>query len=421
MYNYATRGFPGAHGFLIKAAAKSPSKVPKGVDGRDFLMKYADFQKRAAASGRTTTFRKYLYTSLKNYVRDTRHRGKMPAVSLDACEGTAGSIAADEVDSLDPDALYALDVLHQSIQELRRHCEQSGKAHIWMIFEETFLATEIRGRRPKTRPELLESLPGKDGQFLDNCLTTAKRSFRRIVTEVVPRGLSNGTDSNETFREWMEILRNSHASQFDLLHLAYRVSPLLHPDMSRAHSSAMIVGQEVPPQSPERYEEPSKDLGDDELKILLSFRLELPLVEMMDAAELNRFVPPSSPLWFKPEDATDTPRTRRARPLCLMSLIEPTPQEASALAKVNVLGLLNRLKNLAKQLHQRPDHAIPEVISQLLYTLVNAVALVRHAAEIHTVGEPQMLKNLRWFLNRTWMDDRLRPLFHEAEVALMRE
>ena len=39
----------------------------------------------------------------------------------------------------------------------------------------------------------------------------------------------------------MEILRNSNASQFNLLHLAYRVTPLLATDMSQTDSVALVV------------------------------------------------------------------------------------------------------------------------------------------------------------------------------------
>ena len=40
----------------------------------------------------------------------------------------------------------------------------------------------------------------------------------------------------------MEILRNSNASQFNLLHLAYRVTPLLAADMSETNSASLVIG-----------------------------------------------------------------------------------------------------------------------------------------------------------------------------------
>ena len=59
-------------------------------------------------------------------------------------------------------------MLHQAIQALRRHCERSGKPHFWVFFEESFLADEFRGRRGKTRAELLQAFPELDAQRLDN-------------------------------------------------------------------------------------------------------------------------------------------------------------------------------------------------------------------------------------------------------------
>ena len=75
--------------------------------------------------------------------------------------------------------------------------------------------------------ELLEAYPGLSPQRLDNGLTTAKRAFRRFVEEVMPRGLRDEDQPADRFDEWMAILRDSNASQFNLLHLAYRVMPFL--------------------------------------------------------------------------------------------------------------------------------------------------------------------------------------------------
>jgi hypothetical protein len=129
---------------------------------------------------------------------------------------------------------------------------------------------------------------------------------------------------------------------------------------------------------------------------------------------LQAFLPPDSPIWpSKRARAQQTParsRPRLARPFCLLSLIDPTPEEAEVLAEIDLVGLLGRLKSLAKQLRYRPDHSTPEVFAQLLYTTVNVLGLVRCGAALHTIGAAPLAGNVRWFLRQSWIDDRLRPL-----------
>ena len=64
---------------------------------------------------------------------------------------------------------------------------------------------------------------------------------------------------------------------------------------------------------------------------------------------------------------------------------------------------------MAKQLRHRPDHSVPEIFAQLLYTLANVVAIVRCKHDLHTIGSASLAGNVRWFLKQPWLDDRLRP------------
>ena len=387
------------HSFLIKTAEKK------------FLETFQAFREREAQAGRRARFRTYLYRSLQHHVVDYYRRQNSRERAHSHDPGAVEAIIAAAERPLDPDALYALDVLHQALQALRRHCERTGKSHLWVFFEETFLASEYRGRKGKTRAELLAEHPEMKPQDLDNALTTAKRAFRRFVQEVIPRGLHDGEPPGERFAEWMTILRESNASQFNLLHVAYRVTPLLTAEMSQTASQMLIVDDRP---DGDVYEEQAIVPGEDELSLLLSFRLELPLSEMLEVSELQAFLPPSSPFWptkrrgGHPKTVENSPRIDR--PFCLISLIEPTADEVKALAEINFLGLLVRLKSLAKQLRHRPDHGTPEVFAQLLYTTINVLALVRCGTELHSIGASSLAGNVRWFLRQTWLDYRLRPL-----------
>jgi DNA-directed RNA polymerase specialized sigma24 family protein len=396
-----------ANSFILKAAEKR------------FLEKYQVYQQREQKEGRRARFRTYLYRSLQHHVVDAHRRRTSRAHQQGLAPAVAESLVAEPDQYLDPDALYALDVLHQALQAMRRHCERTGKSHIWAIFEELLLAEEFRGRKGQTREEMAARYPGAPPRFLDNCLTTAKRTFRRFIQEVVPRGLREDVPAAERFQEWMSILRDSNASQFNLLHVAYQVTPHLTADMSQAASTSLVVDQAV---GTARYEEPSLLPNDDELSLLLSFRLELPLSEMLDSQELQLYIPLASRLWPPRKQETHLAPAENARhpsrPLCLLTLIDPTPDEAKYLQETDLIGLLNRLKSLAKQLRRRPDHAMPEVFAQLLYTTVNVLALVRCDAQLHTIGGELMAGNIRWFLGQPWLDDRLRPLLQEGQALL---
>jgi DNA-directed RNA polymerase specialized sigma24 family protein len=394
-----------AQSFLLKVAEKN------------FLQSYRAFQEKEAREGRRARFRTYLYRSIQHHVYDFhRQRGKQARTFSVATDASQLFDVEGSDSTLDPDALYALDVLHQAIQALRRHCERTGKPQYWVFFEETYLANEFRGRRGKSRAELLEAYPGLSPQRLDNGLTTAKRAFRRFVEEVMPRGLRDEDQPAERFEEWMAILRDSNASQFNLLHLAYRVMPFLGADMSQTGSTAMVVDSNPAGAPACGYEEPALVLDDDELSILLGFHLELPLTELLDAAELTRYIPPSSTLWSLPRVGSPgrvglgRSSGRPRRPVCLLTLIDPTPAEADALVKSDLVGLLERLKSLAKQLRHRTDHTVPEVFAQLLYTLVNVLATTRCGVDLHTIGPATLARNVRWFLHQSWLDDRIRPV-----------
>ena len=266
------------------------------VGERNFLDTFHAFRDREMQSGRRARFRTYLYRSRQHHVIDFHRQRQSHARARGMAAAESESLVAGPEPMLDPDALYALDVLHQALQALRRHCERTGKFHYWVFFEETLLVDEFRGRRRKTRAELLEAFPNESAQDFDNALTTAKRAFRRFVQEVIPRSLRDEVSPAERFEEWMQILRNSSASQFNLLHLAYRVAPLLSEDMCQADSLMLVVNGDGRAtggrQSP--YEEPALVPSDDEMSILLSFRMELPLIETLDVAELWRYIPSSA-------------------------------------------------------------------------------------------------------------------------------
>ena len=394
-----------AHAFLQKAA------------DRDFLKSFRAHRERAGQEGRQVQFRKYLYRSLQYHVLDSHRSRQGKASGQMVGTDQATLIAARNDPALDPDALYALDVLHQAIQALRSHCERLGKPHLWTIFEATHLASEFRGRPAKTRAELLRDFPGKDSSFLDNSLTTAKRAFRRIILDVIPRSFRDGVSPSERFVEWMEILERSNASQFDRLQLAYRVAPFIAIDESQAPSVDLSTSR----QEARRWvfsDDDGSPADDEEMSILLSFRMALPLTEMVDAAELRRYIAPSSVFWPTGRDRSapglSHSTAQSTRPICLLTLLDPTPEEKAALAEVDMPGLLASIKSYAKQLHLRTDHTLPPIFAPLFYTICSVLAMTRHGVSLHSIDHASLIRNAESFLDLPWIDEPLRSLFRAA-------
>ena len=280
-------------------------------------------------------------------------------------------------------------MLHLTLQKMRWHCESKGKAEIWTIFEELLLAPEIQGRRAPSREELLRQFPGKDGQFLDNRLTTAKRIFRRLLPEVIPPRLTEqvGHGAVRGVAGDPPGLAVGPASR---LHLAFRVTPAPSGDPGSCDSLELAARTDTL-RGLQPVEELPRDLSNDELSILLSFRLEMPLADFLGRPELAAV-----------RNFAD-PATGRERPLCLLSLVE-SPPEALADAGFDLVGLLNHVKQVAKWTHSNPDHAMPAEISKVLYNLAPCArpARMRRAdrlarqppvAQEHEVGlEPNLAR-----------------------------
>ncbi len=150
--------------------------------------------------------------------------------------------------------------------------------------------------------------------------------------------------------------------------------------------------------------------------ILLSFRLELPLTEMLDGTELQRYIPRSSVFWpTRRERAAPAPSSARpTRPICLLTLLDPSHDEEEALAAVDVVGLLASLKSYAKQLHRRTDHTLPAIFAPLFYTICSVLAMTRSGVSLHSIEHESLIGNARRFLNEPWIDDRIRDLFQAA-------
>lgn len=405
----------------IKAAlGLMPFVGPDRADdvANEFFLKLYERDLLANRPAITSRFRDWLYVAARNHALDhwrKVHRRKERTGALDANE-PADPRAGGRADApFDADECYALSVLHMTVGRVRKHLLQEGKAEHWMIFEELALAPLVPGRVAKSREELLAMFPGEGPAFLDNRMTTVKRVFRRILPALIPVDPTEDRTPEQRFQELLSIL---HASANTRLWLAFLVDPSPGPEVS-AGSSMDLAALSAPG---EGLDAPvSVDILHDEMRVLLSFWLEMPLREIPDERKPGADA----------DGHAHRGRGRAAAPaINLRALIGEDSETAPGPPPEELTALLERLKTFAKRVHRsRPagrgrrqprsgagrfEDAMPFEVAQVLYNLAGALALTRCGARIVGLSDEQFRKNLTWALNQSWLDPRLRPVFFAA-------
>jgi hypothetical protein len=406
-----------------------------GVDraddvANDFFLKLYErdlLANRPAIMGR---FRDWLYVAARNHALDAwrkihRRRERMDAFDV---HEPADRRAGDQGETpFDADECYALSVLHMTVGRVRKHLLQEGKAEHWMIFEELVLAPLVPGRAAKSREELLAMFPGEGPAFLDNRMTTVKRVFRRILPALIPVDPTENRTPEQRFQELLAILR---ASANTRLWLAFLVDPSPGPEVADGSSldlaAASIGGDGLDAAV-------SADILRDELRVLLSFWLEMPLQEIPDDRQRGGPTSPGATRRPRPGDRVGSSPAAMP-PINLRALIGEDEHSASAIDPDELRGLLERIKTFAKRVHRsRPggrgrrdpgpgacrfEDAMPFEVAQVLYNLAGALALTRCNARIVGLSDEQFRKNITWALNQSWLDPRLRPVFFAAMSRL---
>ncbi len=361
-------------------------------------------------------FRRWLFTALRNHVIDDvrRTQARRDQVELSPDFEPPDPDETSEADVMQADVIYACGVLHLAMQRLRNHCVETGRLEVWAIFEGLILEGKLRDREAEMRRELRAKYDGQNAQFLDNRLTTAKRMLRRLLPETIPSSLTDRVDRQERFVEWQEIIRK--AGEVPLF-AALRVAPVPGSVFHEVNSEQMIEGGEASGASLSQAisrelgddDLDDHEIGDDELSLLLSFRLSMPFADYLG----DRYGPEFEGSLGGTEDSSGAPRR-------LLDLVEwrPYASNAKGVSNTELLTLLGRLKGVAKWTHNHPNHAFPPQISILIYNLSIALALVHCGQRIGNLPIDQLRQNLRWSLDRPWLDDRLRPIFRNALAKL---
>jgi hypothetical protein len=361
------------------------------------ILKYQDRINQEVANGKkATSFRKYLYRAILNFcIEQSRTRKRNVIQNHDP--QMIGEYVAGGERNLDADSLYAMSILHRTLQGVKNHCRKKKKEMHWVIFEELVLAEYLTGRKPRNRGELrLQFFPGsRDNQKIDSALTTVKRIFQRIIEDSFEAEGEGSANGQELFDEWMGILKRSNASLHSALQAAYRVSSPVADSIIAKNSIDMFS-------SPR-----DESIGEDELSLLLSYRMDLPLTDWVSVDNLMDLIPSKSP--FMP--GQNDPEIRK---LSMNVLMFPTHSEFQNLQKINVVELLKRIKNQSRKLANDQQSAIPEEIYTLFYTLTSVIAKYQYGKTIYSLKGSQIQANIKLYLDKQWVDDQIRYFFQQS-------
>ena len=127
---------------------------------------------------------------------------------------------------------------------------------------------------------------------------------------------------------------------------------------------------------------------DDELRILLSFRLSTPLAYYVEGLETA----------IRPRRWKGQPLDPKPAPLCLASLLESDRDES-----VDRPALFRMLKKSAKWNHHKGEDGTPPDISKVIYNLAIVLAMTETGERITDLKDANLVKNFRWLLTRAWL------------------
>ncbi|MFM7592308.1 MAG: hypothetical protein ACKO85_10990, partial [Isosphaeraceae bacterium] len=234
--------------------------------------------------------------------------------------------------------------------------------------------------------------------IFDICTTVRKKvvSTFDLIFESEAIDKNNPLEKDEIFRDWLGIFSRFNESLFSALTAALITSSISDSIASFSATNSMQMALNLPTSL--------EDITSEELGYLLAYRINMPLVEWIDSKKLVDLIPKNSPFAAKYQFSN-------LRNLSLEVLLDPSPEERNALAAIPVVELLSLIKKHSRKLASKKDLPIPSTIYALFYSLTSVIALDRYKSKIYSISDKELRKNLSWYIQRDWMDDRVKKYF----------
>jgi RNA polymerase sigma-70 factor (ECF subfamily) len=183
-----TRYLPALRAHLIQAKGLAPDRADDLV--QDFVAnKILERDLIARADQQRGKFRTFLLTSLDrfllNRLRDEGAKKRAASAAAEPLGERDGQLAAGSGPSDAFDFAWARSVLGEALQRMRTHCETSGRADVWGVFECRVLGPIFEGTEAPDYREIVERFGFQSPSQASNVLATAKRTFARMLRSVV--------------------------------------------------------------------------------------------------------------------------------------------------------------------------------------------------------------------------------------------
>ncbi|MBC7816388.1 MAG: sigma-70 family RNA polymerase sigma factor [Planctomycetaceae bacterium] len=157
------------------------------------------------------SFRSFLRTALRNFVRDCWRRDHAQKRAADRAIDFDGSFAEEpaspECDTFDND--WARTVISESLTRVRAECERERQPQIWTIFCHRVLLPALTKTDETTYDELTRRCGLESIRETQNALVTAKRKVTRHVRAVVGNYILDADQLDQEVRELQWVLRHS--------------------------------------------------------------------------------------------------------------------------------------------------------------------------------------------------------------------
>jgi DNA-directed RNA polymerase specialized sigma24 family protein len=337
-------------------------------------------------------FRSLLLTSLNNFLLSHRRstftekrspdRAASPEQSLDTVSRKLGARFHQ------PDQAWAVDLLLQSLKDMKAECNATGRIDLWIVFEERDLA-EMFGAQPQTYASILKKCGYPTEKAAMNALTTSRRMLRRKVRELLTS--RQGPDANH-WENLQDSLSSVGPEFLDRLRMHLwdgdsdtSVKALKGPDRP-----FQLLGDRL-----------STDAGDSDLSIALKRVMENPhIVDMWECP------PPLLRAIHRSIQAINSAG------ITLVEILKiPNPS----------LSLLKQIKEAAKYQIASQNGGVPKTVCTVVYYLCIARALELYDQRISTLGDLELHRGLTWILDQHWIGPPFTEITRNGIQSLKRD
>ncbi len=210
------RYLPAFRAYLIRRRRLPPDQADDLLQGficdrvvADDLITRAD-----RARGR---FRAFVIVALDRYmisVYRAEHAAKRrPAEGIVNVELADHDSAPGQTDADIFDVAWAREVMQRAIRQMRRYCDETKHTQLWQAFQLCMIGPLLEGRPALPHAETVKRIGLSNPQQVSNLLVTAKRTFAKVLKEIVGEYAQSDEEVEAEMRDLWTILSHAPADE----------------------------------------------------------------------------------------------------------------------------------------------------------------------------------------------------------------